>query len=177
MNIPYGSLIKYVGAPLAVAAGLYFLYSTGYNNGVGAVEAEREADRAAQALVVAGLNGQLIEKERLHVAETSKIRTDLANRESQYDRDLALLRADYAVSLRDSEQRAARYRALADAGPDQCRSLAGYTAQLDGSLVEGRSVVEELRSTLELRDSQLRLVGSQLLSDRQLYENYGTSRD
>jgi hypothetical protein len=38
-------------------------------------------------------------------------------------------------------------------------------------------VVEELRRTLVLRDSQLRLVGSQLLSDRQLYENYGTSSD
>lgn len=177
MNIPYGSLIKYVGAPLAVVGCLYFLYSTGYNNGVGAVEAERDADRAAQALVVAGLNGQLIEKERLHVAETQKIRSDLASREGEYDRDLARLRADYAVSLRVSEQRASGYRALAEAGPDQCRSLAGYTAQLDASIVEGRSVVEELRSTLVLRDSQLRLVGSQLLSDRQLYENYGTSSD
>lgn len=174
--MPYGAILKYVGAPLAVLFALYLLYSTGYNNGVGAVEAEREADRAAQALVVAGLNGQLIEKERLHVAETKKIRADLTNLEGQYDRDLFRLRTDYAGSLRDSEQRAARYHALADASPDQCRGLASRTAQLDASLVEGRSVVEELRATVELRDSQLRLVGTQLLSDRQLYENYGTDR-
>lgn len=174
--MPYGAILKYVGAPLLVLFALYLLYSTGYNNGVGAVEAERNADRAAQALVVAGLNGQLIEKERLHVAETTKIRSDLAGREAAYAADVSRLRADYAGRLLDSEQRATRYRAAADAGPDQCRSLASHAAQLDASLVEGRSVVEELRSTVELRDAQLRLVGSQLLSDRQLYEHYGTDR-
>ena len=177
MNIPYGPLIKYVGAPLAVAAGLYFLYSTGYNNGVGAVEAERDADRAAQELVIAELRGQMREKERLHQAKTNQIMGELNVQEATYNRTLERLNAGYAVSVRDSEQRAARYRALADTGTDQCRNLAGYTAQLDASIVEGRSVVEELRSTLELRDSQLRIVGSQLLSDRQLYENYGTSSD
>jgi hypothetical protein len=177
MNIPYVSLIKYVGAPVAVAAGLYFLYSTGYNKGVRAVEAERDADRAAQELVVRELRGQMREKERLHLAETDQIKGELNVQEASYRTALERLNAGYAVSVRDSEQRAARYRALAETGTDQCRSLASHTAQLDASLVEGRSVVEELRSTLELRDSQLRLVGSQLLSDRQLYENYGTSRD
>lgn len=171
MNIPYVSLIKYVGVPLAVAGGLYFLYATGYNNGVGAVEAERQADRQAQQLVIAELTGKMLEREKAHAEESRQIRSDLQSQEAAYAADVSRLRADYAVSLRDSEQRAARYRAVAEAGPDQCRSLAGYTAQLDGSLVEGRAVVEELRSTLELRDSQLRLVGSQLLSDRQLYEN------
>jgi tellurite resistance protein len=170
-----GFALKYIGAPLACVLVLILLYTTGYNNGVRAVEDEREADRQEQALVVARLNGQIAEKEKAHVAETIKIKGDLAERERAYAADLARLGSQYAVSLRDSEQRAARYLASADAGPDQCRSLAGYTAQLDGSLVEGRSVVEELRSTLELRDAQLRLVGSQLLSDRQLYEDYGTS--
>lgn len=170
MNIPYISLIKYVGIPLAVAGGLYFIYASGYNNGVGAVEAEREADRQAQALVVAELKGQMAQKEKEHDAETARIRDDLQSREAAYAADVTRLRSDYAVRLRDSEQRASRYRALAETGPDQCRSLASYTAQLDGSIVEGRSVVEELRATIELRDAQLRLVGSQLLSDRQLYE-------
>ena len=176
MNIPYLSLIKYVGIPLAVAGGLYFLYATGYNNGVGAVEAEREADRQAQALVVAELNGQIKQKERQHAEESSQIRGDLANREAAYAAAVDGLRADYALRLRDSEQRAARYRAAAEASPDQCRGLAGYAAQLDASIVEGRSVVEELRATVELRDSQLRLLGSQIISDRQLYEDYGTDQ-
>ncbi len=177
MNIPYVALIKYVGAPLAVLVVLYLLYSTGYNNGVGAVEAERDADRAAQELVLAELRGQMIEKERLHLAETNEIKGQLHAQEASYSIAVQRIHADYAGSLRNSEQRAASYRASAESGADQCRSLASYTAQLDLSLVEGRSVVEELRSTLELRDSQLRLVGSQLLSDRQLYENYGTSSD
>lgn len=170
-----GFALKYIGGPIACVLVLILLYTTGYNNGVGAVEAERKADRQEQALVVANLNGQIKQKEKAHAAETIKIKGDLAEREQAYASDLARLGSEYAMRLRDSEQRATRYSALANSGPDQCRSLASYTAQLDGSLVEGRSVVEELRSTLELRDQQLRLVGSQLLSDRQLYEDYGTS--
>lgn len=172
----YGKLLKYVGAPLAVLFALFLIYSTGYNNGVGAVEAERLSDQQKQALIVAGLEGQLIEKERLHVAETDKIKANLADRESQYDRDLARLRSDYAGRLLDSEQRATRYRALAEGGTAQCGSLASHAARLDASLVEGRSVAEELRATVELRDSQLRLLGSQIIADRQLYENYGTDQ-
>lgn len=171
------SALKYIGGPLACLLVLILLYTTGYNNGVGAVEAEREADRQAQAIVVANLNGQIEQKEKQHVAETSKIRGDLAQLERAHVADLARLGSQYAVSLRDSEQRATRYRTLADTGPDQCRSVASRAAELDASLVEGRSVVEELRATIELRDSQLRLVGSQITSDRQLYENYGTDRN
>ena len=177
MPIPYSALLKYIGLPLIGALFLYLLYSTGYNSGVSAVEDERAADRAAQELVVAELNGQLAEKERLHKAETNEIRNQLHVQEATYHNAVQLIYAELDVGLRDSERRAAHYRALAETGTDQCRSLASHTAQLDASLVEGRSVVEELRSTLELRDSQLRLVGSQLLSDRQLYENYGTSID
>ena len=175
MNTPYLSLIKYVAAPLAVAGGLFLLYSTGYNNGVGAVEAERDADRAAQALVLAQLRGQMQVKERQHSTETFQIKGELNEQERLHNLTVERLRSGYAVSVRNSEQRAASYRAITETGTDQCRSLAGYTARLDASIVEGRSVVEELRSTLELRDAQLKLVGSQLLSDRQLYENYGTS--
>jgi hypothetical protein len=173
MPIPYMSLLKYIGLPLVGLVCLYLLYSTGYNNGVGAVEAERAADRVAQELVVAELNGQLQEKERLHRVETNKIKDELHVQEATYNNTVKRIYAELDLGLRDSEQRAAHYRALAETGTDQCRSLASHTAGLDASLVEGRSVVEELRSTLELRDSQLILVGSQLLSDRQLYENYG----
>lgn len=175
MSLGFG--LKYIGAPLAVVAFLIFIYATGYNRGVGAVEAERDADRHAQEKVVAELNGQLREKERIHATSTKQNSEDLLAQEAAYAGAVSRLRLDYAGSLRDSEQRAARYRALAEASPTQCSGLAGYTAKLDASLVEGRSVVEELRSTLELRDSQLKLVGEQLLSDRQLYENYGTDRN
>lgn len=177
MPIPYLSLFKYVGLPLIGALLLYLLYSTGYNSGVSAVEAERAADRAAQQLVVAELTGQLQEKERLHRAETEEIKDRLHVQEATYNNAVQLIYAELDDGLRDSERRAAHYRALAETGTDQCRSLASHTAGLDASLVEGRSVVAELRSTLELRDSQLKLVGSQLLSDRQLYENYGKSSE
>lgn len=173
MPIPYMSLLKYIGLPLVGVLLFYLLYSTGYKSGVSAVEAERAADRAAQELVVAELNGQLREKERLHRVETEEIKDRLHVQEATYNNAVKLIYAELDNGLRDSERRAAHYRALAETGTDQCRSLASHTAGLDTSLVEGRSVVEELRTTLELRDAQLRLVGSQLLSDRQLYEDYG----
>lgn len=173
MPIPYASLLKYFGLPLIGVLFLYLLYNTGYNSGVSAVEAKRTADRVAQELIVAELNGQLQEKERLHKAETNEIRNELHVQEATYNNAVKLIYAELDLGLRDSERRADHYRALAEAGTDQCRSLASHTAGLDASLVEGRSVVEELRTTLELRDTQLKLVGSQLLSDRQLYEDYG----
>lgn len=171
------SIVKYVGVPLAVVGGLYLLYSSGYRNGVGAVEAERERDRQAQALVVADLRGQMAQREKYHLAETNKIRNELNVQEATYTDALERIHADLDGSLRVSEQRADRYRALAAVGTAECRTLAGHAAELDRSLVEGRSVVEELRRTVELRDSQLRLVGAQLLSDRQLYEEYGNGSD
>lgn len=173
----FGTFLKYFGPPIVVIGLLIFLYTAGYNNGVGAIQAERKADQAAQALLVAELRGQLKAKEDQHARETAKLSSQLASQSATYADELRRIELSYAGGLRDSEQRAFRYRAIAEAGTDQCRNLASHTAELDRSIVEGRQVVEELRATIVLRDTQLKLVGAQLISDRQLYENYGTDHN
>lgn len=169
----WGFGLKYIGAPVALIVCLFLLYTTGYNKGVEAIENERAADRRAFELQVADLNGQIKEREKAHVRETAEIQQALSVNEASYSDTLGRLRDDYAQRLRNSEERARGYLAFADSSSDECGALASHAARLDYSIEEGRSVVEELRSTLELRDSQLRLVGSQLIADRQLYEDYG----
>lgn len=169
----YDLIVKYVAAPLLLLLGLFLIYTSGYNRGVRAVEDERESDRQKQEVVVAALKGQIQERERQHGKQVSEIRSELASAESRYAADLHRLAGVYDGRVRNSEQRAASYRASAEAGTAECRSLASYAAQLDFSLEEGRDVVEQLRSTLVFRDSQLKLLGDQLIADRQLYEDYG----
>lgn len=177
MEVPYTGLLKYVGIP-ALIIGLGFgIYYSGYNNGADKIRQERFEDQQEQAIVVANLNGQIQQKEKAHAQETSRLKQELKTAKETYDSELLRVNADYTSGLRLSEQRAARYYALAQTGSTQCRGIASHAAGLDKSIVEGQSVVKELRATIELRDSQLRLLGSQIISDRQLYEDYGTDRN
>lgn len=68
--------------------------------------------------------------------------------------------------LDGAESRAARYRAVAEAGPASCSRLADRSIALDRQLAEGISVVNELRSVVERRDSEVALLLTTINSDR-----------
>lgn len=71
---------------------------------------------------------------------------------------------------RDAEKRAARYRQEAEAGATACRSLADRYEALDRSTVEGLAVVAQLRTALERRDAEVKLLRRQIEIDREFME-------
>jgi hypothetical protein len=177
MILPTFNVWKFIGIPAVIIGVGCAIYYSGYNQGANKIKAERLAERSAQALIVAELKGKITQKEKQHAQDTAKLRVELAFKETVYKDLLGSARNEFVVSLRDSEQRANRYRALSQGDATQCRNLASHAAGLDRSIVEGQSVVKELRATIEFRDTQVRALGAQILSDRQLYENNGTDRN
>lgn len=83
----------------------------------------------------------------------------------------AIARADLAVAermLRDADRRAATYRAMSEAGAAACRDLANQHETFDRHIVEGVKVVADLRSHLDRRDAEVKLLTGQLDADRAL---------
>ena len=167
-KIPWSILLRY-GLPTLFAAFIAFKIIT-YWIGVGEsnVQIEWERERQAYAAEVQRLKDVITARERQHRTETDAINTRLADAEASYAADIANVRGQYAISLRRSDDRAAIYERLSDSGATERANLASYAAQLDRSLVEGRQVVGELRSTLVQRDRQLIQLGEQLQADRRL---------
>lgn len=77
-------------------------------------------------------------------------------------------RSMYERRLRDSASRAEVYQRMSEASAIEQQRLADHAAKLDRSLEEGRQLVGELRSTLELRDEQIVILATQIQNDREL---------
>ena len=144
------------------------IYNKGYSSGSSAIQAEWNADKAVQQKALFDASEKLRLQEQRHRQESDKISYDISQANLQHETVVAGLDAEYDRRLLVSEQRASLYQSQAEAGAAQCRSLASHAAELDRSLEEGRRLVQEFRSTLELRDSQLRALGEQILSDRRI---------
>ena len=129
--------------------------------------AQAEAARATAALKQ---EQTIALKESTHAANLSKIGDEFTT--SQPVRD-AIARADLARLDRlrtDAERRAASYRAQAAAGAAACSSLADRHAALDAHIVEGVAVVGALRSDLDRRDGEVKLLRGVIDADRALME-------
>jgi hypothetical protein len=146
----------------------YHVYSLGVQAGDAKARLEWATEREGQQQAIQALHEEIGRQERAHSEETTRISNAATEERVRYEGSLAALDRTYAERLRNSEDRARRYASLADSGAASCRSLATRTAELDASLEQGRRVVEELRATVELRDTQLRLLYEQLQADRQL---------
>lgn len=109
-------------------------------------------------------------KEEAHAVEASRLQTQIADQARLHQVALAAVRAELDKRVRSSEQRALVYQRQAEADPAQCRDLADHAARLDGSLEQGRSLVQELRLTLGQRDNEIRSLSQQINADRQLFE-------
>jgi hypothetical protein len=139
------------------------------DHGKSEIQSEWDAQKQAQTKAVDTLKAQYAQKELSHAQESQRAADALSSASEAHAKELDAVRSDYARSLQRSETRAAIYQRQATGGAAECRGLASHTAELDRSLEAGRSLVGELRATLELRDRQLVQVGQQLMADRKLF--------
>jgi len=171
MNIPNQStLTKFALSSLALVLVMSACVITGVKQGENNINAlwQKEKRERADALLV--LNGKIKQQESVHRQETTRIDEQLRKTEDRYEEATSALAAERTQRLRLSDQRAAAYAAQAQAGSDQCRSVASHAAELDRSLEEGRGLVGELKEALGRRDDQLRLLGAQINNDRSLLD-------
>lgn len=153
-------------APVVLALNIGLML--GNAQGAAGVTAQWESAKNEQLKKIIALKDELARKGEAHRQETTRISDQLRKTEADYETTVAALATERSERLRLSDQRAARYLERAEAGTAECRSLASHTAQLDRALEEGRSLVKELGSTIERRDSELRLLGAQIQNDRKL---------
>lgn len=143
-------------------------YMVGNIKGSAAVTKQWDKAKNEQLEKIIALQDELSRKGEAHRQENDRISGQLRKTEVDYAKTVAALDAERTQRLLNSTQRAASYLERAEAGTAECRSLASHTAKLDRALEEGRSLVKELGSTIERRDSELRLLGAQIQNDRKL---------
>lgn len=164
------TLLKWVGPPAIILSVVFAVYSFGYNNGVKTTMGDWNAEKLSIAEQTQRLTEEMRIREKEHAQEVSDLETELREVEHVYSARIDDLASTYAQRLRLSEARATRYQQMAGADSTECRSLASHAAELDYTLEQGRHLVEEFRATLEQRESQLMLLGSQIKADRKLME-------
>ncbi len=164
----YGKIIKalLIAVPIFILG--YLLYAHGKDTGETKVNLEWKKEKEATNQRIQDLMVDIGVREQKHRNEATRIAEELENSNAKFQADIADMRADYDKRLRESNARADIYQRLSKAGPAQQERLAGYATRLDGSLAEGRSVVKELRATIEQRDRELRLLGAQIIAYRTL---------
>ena len=155
------------GLALVIAAVCYF---SGVSQGEKNITALWETDKRQQLDAILLLKGKIGQRESDHRRQSDFVANELRQSETNYEKAVAALNAERAKRLRISAERAEIYKRLAEAGPDQSGRLAGYAAELDRSLEEGRSLVGELKETLGQREAGLRLLGTQIKNDRKVLD-------
>ena len=162
-------ILPYLLVIAVLTYGSFKIYGGIFARGAASIQVQWDKETDDYKRAIAALQDAFRKKETTHLLETTRINDELAETKRLHDVELANAAAEFERRLLVSANRAEIYKRQAASGPDQCLSLAGHTARLDTSLEEGRSLVEEFRRTLGLRDRQLREVGNQLLADRELY--------
>lgn len=168
MTPPISTIALVAGVLVLCSSVLGGAYYMGHSSGEDKIrlewaDAQLRASKEKDALVA-----KIGQMEQVHREETDRIKGDLSNAKSAYEKALGVHRAEFTSRLQLSEQRASRYQRQAKGSDAERADLASHTAKLDRALEEGRGMVKELRDTLELRERQLRSLGEQLTSDRQL---------
>lgn len=139
-----------------------------YRKGVETTQQAWDRERATLLAAALEVEQDNRAKERAHNLETAALEARLREAEANYEEALAAVRTDYGNWLRQSEDRATRYRGWAEGESDQREYLANYAAQLDASLAEGRELVAEFRVALGQCQRDLRALGEQIVLDRGL---------
>ena len=139
-----------------------------YQDGAASVQAKWDEETVRRDLITEQLKSKNEKLTQENKDLAGKITTNLENANAIHAKTVATLHAEYAGRLRKSEARSGIYREQAEGGTAECQRLASHATELDRSLEEGRSVVQELRTALGFRDEQLRQLGHQILADRAL---------
>lgn len=152
---------------VALGATLYFW---GHANGSSTVQKKWDDQKVEDLKATKQLQDKYDVLQRKNSYDVGLLTARLQTAEGNYASELARVSSNYDSRLQQSERRASVYKRQAEAGGTECRSLASHAARLDGSLEQGRRLVEELRATVRLRDSQLVELGKQIQADRKLFE-------
>ena len=155
---------------LLVVALVVTIYFWGSNNGQEYVQKKWDEQKVQDKKAYDKLKGEYDVLIRQHSYETGLLTSRLQAASQAHEDELARLNDVYASRLQQSGKRAELYKRQAEAGTFECRNLASHAARLDESLEQGRQLVEELRSTVRLRDSQLIELGNQIKADRKLLQ-------
>lgn len=148
---------------LAYLIAVSTLLAFSYHKGKETVREKWDAARAQQLIEGQKLELEYAKKERAARGKIDELSKQLHLAKEKHDRIIA----DYNVRLQQSTERASVYRRQANSTTADRNHLAEHAARLDESLTKGRQVVTELRALVELRDKQLRILGRQLLNDRE----------
>lgn len=160
----------YIVSAVACGTLLLWAYVSGVDAGRTTVQREWDKQVAAQSAAAAKLKQQIEDAESLHRTKEKESIHALAEARRTAEVAVANQRAEYERRVQQSSERATEYMRMAEAGEAERGNLVRHTTELDRSLEEGRQLVQELRTVVELRDSQLTEVGQQLLQTRALLE-------
>lgn len=168
-------VLKYVIPGLVLIGLVWGIFHLGSNHGAAQVQAkwgQVELERTKAILTQQVEDGV---KEAKHIAKDKEIEKGLNDATSKHEATVAKLNADWSKRVLQSEGRAGIYKRQAEGTEAEQSRLALHAAELDRSLEEGRQVVAELRSLIEQRDSELRLLADQIKNDRSLLDEVNGS--
>mgnify|MGYP003477691768 FL=1 len=150
------------------------LYNLAYENGASSIQTQWNAEKLKHSEEMDALEKQMVALERDHQKENERITHELAQANQIHAVSLAANRSDYDKRLQLASKRYGVYQAIGVSSSSECRGLSSHAIELDRTLEEGRFLVRELRDTLELRDSQVKSLGSQILNDRRVISDART---
>jgi hypothetical protein len=166
-----GNLLKvlpYVLVGILVLYGIHLIRVADFERGAASVQKKWDEAELERSKEIIEVKAELFDKQLDHIIETAVISNELINAKKKHDIAVSNLTADYERRLLLSADRAKFYQRQAEGGSAECGSLANHAGKLDTTLEEGRSLVTELRTTLELRDTQIKGLGDQIKNDREL---------
>lgn len=139
---------------LACCLGSYYY---GYHEGKAKVEAEYTKEKAYYLNQISSLQFKYRTKEQQYNEHLNKVKAEYSKAREEYMHSISQLESSYSSRLQQSEQRAMLYQRKASDNRG-CSALADISGRLDKSLTEGISLVRELRDTIKLRDSQIKVL-------------------
>lgn len=161
---------------IGLLGAIYGVYNYGYGRGENAVQSEWNKEKLSRHDATKKVEGKIELKEDIHAGKSQEITNELSEAKARHARTVAQLNAAYAERLRRIEERDRVYRAQSTAGAAEQARLASHAAELDRALEEGIHLVDELQATLGQREDELKLLGAQIISDRQLMEQTDAQR-
>lgn len=149
---------------VAGAGGMWFGYDIGSTKVQGKWDAEKATQANKATIQSEGIRG----KEQIHAIDSGKVTDEIANAKQQFQADLAATQSVNDSRLRESEERANKYRAMSQASSVELERLAAYATGLDNAVSEGQRLVEEYRATLKQREREIVILSNQIKADRKL---------
>lgn len=129
----------------------------GYHSGKAKAIAEYNQEKVQYLNQISSLQLQYRAKETQYNEDLNKVKAEYAQAREDYIHTISKLESSYSSRLQQSEQRAMLYQRKAT-DIKGCSTLADLSGRLDRSLTEGVSLVRELRDTIKLRDSQIKVL-------------------